>query len=77
MQQFEPLLQMIAAVANGDDSQRAEIEALLPQLEENGWQLADPVRRLWAGERDAAVLTAGIANNSATLVRRLLELVGA
>ena len=68
---------MIAAVANGDDSQRAAIEALLPQYEEKGWRLTDPARRLWAGERDVAVLTAGIDNNSAALVRRLLELVGA
>jgi hypothetical protein len=34
-------------------------------LTQNGWQLADPIRRIWAGERDAARLTAGIDANSA------------
>jgi hypothetical protein len=62
-------------VARGDDRPRPEIEALLPQLEENGWMLAGPVRRIWAGERDAAALTAGIDGNSAQLVRRILALL--
>jgi len=75
LQQFEPLLQGIAAVAKGDDSQRAQIETLLPQLEENGWKLTEAVQRIWAGERDAEVLTAGIDGNSAQLVRRILELL--
>jgi hypothetical protein len=74
--QFEPLLQGIAAVARGDDRPRAEIEAALPQLEENGWMLAGPVRRIWAGERDAVALTAGLDAQDAALVRRILALLG-
>jgi hypothetical protein len=62
-------------VARGDDRPRAEIEALLPQLEEKGWMLAGPAHRIWAGERDAAALTAGIDGNSAQLVRRILALL--
>ncbi len=57
---FEPLLQAIAAVAQGDDGARAEIEAMLPQLEENGWRLRDAVHGIWQGQRDAAALTEGI-----------------
>ncbi len=75
LRDFEPLLQRIAAVARGNPQPRAEIEALLPKLEENGWRIADAVRRIWAGERDAEALTAGIDPNSAALVRRALELV--
>ena len=29
-------------------------------LEEKGWRLRQPVQRIWAGERDAAALTAGV-----------------
>jgi hypothetical protein len=70
-------LQSIAAVARGNTELRAEIEALLSQLEEKGWQLSSAVQRIWAGERDAETLTAGIDANSAALVRRVLELLEA
>jgi tetratricopeptide (TPR) repeat protein len=76
LQQFEPLLRAIANVARGDESQRAEIEQLLPQLASQGWQLSAPVARIWRGEREADALTAGIDPNSAQVVRRILEMVG-
>lgn len=72
--QFEPLLQAIAAVARGDDGPRAAIEALLPELETKGFQLTAAVHRLWAGDRDAAALVAGLDATDTQLVRRLLEL---
>jgi tetratricopeptide (TPR) repeat protein len=75
LRQFDPLLQAIAAVARGERDERAEIEALLQQMEANGWRLSAAAQALWAGERDAAALTAGINANSARLVIRMLELV--
>ncbi len=72
-QQHGALIRAIAAVAQGAASQRAEIEELLPQLEANGWQIADATRRIWAGERNAEELTRDIDANSAALVRRVLE----
>lgn len=75
LREFEPLLGAIAAAAK-DPRLRAELEPVLERLEENGWMLRGPVHRIWAGERDADVLTAGIDPNSAQLVRRILELVG-
>ena len=77
LQNFAPLLEAIAAVARGDDGPREQIEAMLPQLEQNGWQLTDAVHRLWAGERDPEALTAGIDPNSAHLIRHLLALANA
>lgn len=77
LQQFAPLLQAIANVARGDATQRAEIEQVLPKLESQGWQLSAPVARIWNGERDAESLTAGLDEQDAALVRRILELVGA
>lgn len=77
LRNFEPLLQHIADVAQGNTQRRAEIEEMLPKLEENGWKIAHAVRRIWAGERDAEALTAGIDSDDAALVRRVLELVEA
>jgi hypothetical protein len=77
LQNFAPLLEAIAAVARGDDGPREQIEAVLPQLEEQGWQLTAAVHRLWAGERDPEALTAGIDPNSAHLIRHLLALANA
>ena len=75
LREFEPLLQAIAAVAQGEEGQRAKVEARLVSLEEKGWMLRAPVQRIWDGERDADALTAGIDSNSAALVRRVLEML--
>jgi hypothetical protein len=75
LQNSAPLLQAIAAVAQGDDGPREQIEARLPELEQNGWQLTDAVHRLWAGARGAESLTAGIDPNSAQLIRHVLTLL--
>lgn len=62
-------------MAMGDDGPRPEIEALLPTLEEKGWQLSAPVARIWAGERDRDSLTAGLDGQDAALVGRVLEIL--
>ena len=74
---FTPLLQAVVAVAKGhpDASLRQRLEADLASMEEQGWQLTDPVQRIWAGERDAEMLTAKIDPKSTALVLRLLELI--
>jgi hypothetical protein len=69
------LLQGIAVVAQGDDGPREQIEAALPQLEQNGWKLTDAVRRIWAGQRDPEALTAGVDSNSAQLIRHIVDLL--
>jgi len=75
LQQFDGLLRGIAAVARGNDEPRAELENLLPGLEENGWQISEAVQRIWDGERDVEALTAGLDLNSTRLVQRILELI--
>src|SRR5262249_1700593 len=50
--QHGALIAAIAAGAGGDAGARAAVEQALPQLEANGWQIGDAVRRIWAGERD-------------------------
>lgn len=75
LQQFEPLLQGIAAVARGQADERAEIEAALGELERKGWQLRAAAERIWQGERREAALTQGLDELDAALVRRVLELI--
>ena len=77
LQRSAPLLRDIAAVAEGDEERKAQIEALLPQLEQQGWQLTTAVQRIWAGERDAVALTQDIDPNSAQLVQRILDMLTA
>jgi tetratricopeptide (TPR) repeat protein len=75
LQQAEPLLQAVAAVAQGDTSQQQAVEEELARLEEKDFHLREAVQRIWAGERDAAALCEGIDPNSAMLVRRVLEVL--
>ena len=74
LHQFEPLLQGIAAAVN-DEGLRAQIEPVLADLEQKGWRLTEAAHRIWAGERDAKALTAGLDEQDSALVRRVLELL--
>jgi hypothetical protein len=73
--QFEPLLRAIAAVAQGDTAERDEIEEVLTDLEEKGWHLKAAVQRLWAGERDAEILTEGLDEQDTLLIARVVEIL--
>lgn len=75
--QVEPLLQAIATVAQGDTAERDQLEEVLAELEAQGWHLEAAVQRLWAGERDVAVLTAGLDEQDMLLVMRIVELLAA
>ncbi|MFD3163723.1 hypothetical protein [Herpetosiphon sp. NSE202] len=72
---FAPLIEVIAAIAHGDDTRRAEVEFLLPQIDNNGWIIQAAVERIWAGERDFAQLGAGLDTNSAAIVQAILVAV--
>jgi hypothetical protein len=73
---FEPLLQALAS-AGKDETRRGELEPVLAEGEAEGWRLTDPVHRIWAGERDAEALTAGLDAQDSALIRRLLEILAA
>jgi tetratricopeptide (TPR) repeat protein len=76
LQQFDVLLQDIAAATRDTDAQaRQEINAALTDLERKGWQLRQPVEQIWAGERDPQRLTQHLDPTDARIVQRLLELI--
>jgi hypothetical protein len=73
--QFDPLLRAIAAVAKGETTHRDQIEAALPELQANGWQIITAVYRLWDGERDAVKLMAGLDLQDSLLMKRIVDLL--
>jgi tetratricopeptide (TPR) repeat protein len=73
--EIEPVLLSIAAVAVGDATSLQSIEKALPGFEAKGLRISPTVRRIWAGERDAAALTEGLRKPSALVVGRILDYV--
>jgi len=65
----------VVAAMKGDMKARENVETVLPEFEEKGWRIANPVRRIWAGERDWDSLVEGVDSNSALLVLRVLETI--
>ncbi len=75
LENFESLLQAIAAVALGNAEPRAEVEQILATVEDRGWHLGAATTRIWAGERDATLLTADLDEQDAVLVMRALAII--
>jgi tetratricopeptide (TPR) repeat protein len=76
VEKFEPLLQEIAVIATGNTTHQSEIEEVLAELETKNFHVRAAVQRIWAGERDAGVLTVGLDEVDGALVHRVLEIVG-
>ncbi|HEU4323180.1 MAG TPA: tetratricopeptide repeat protein [Roseiflexaceae bacterium] len=75
IQQFLPLLGDIALAAHGDEVARQLVEAVLPLMEQSDWRITNAVRRIWAGDHDAAALTQGLDEQERALVLKVLRLV--
>lgn len=75
MAEFEPLAQAIAAVAMGNEAARLQVEALLLELDEQGFHLTPAVQRVWAGERDFRQLSAGEEWQDQQIIQRILDLL--
>jgi tetratricopeptide (TPR) repeat protein len=73
LESFAPLIAAAVAAAGGNRAARAQVEGAFDALTQNGWQIVDPIRRIWAGERDEAALTAGLDRSDSLIVREILE----
>jgi len=73
LQLSAPVIRDAVAATQGNHRARAKLNNALGMLEQSGWHITDPIRRIWAGERDEAALTAGIDANSALIVREILR----
>ena len=70
-----PVIAAAVAAGRGDRNARGQLEGAFDMATQNGLILAltESIRRIWAGERDAASLTTGIDPNSALIVREILR----
>ena len=73
--QFAPLLEAIAAVAKGAESERADVLLALEDLERKGWRLRKAVLRLWQGERKPKRLFYELDEIDQALIKRAIELI--
>ena len=73
LEQFGQLIAAVAAATHEYAQARAAVEEALPQLTQKGWHIAEPIRRIWAGERDAAALTAGLDDADTLIVSEILK----
>jgi len=73
--QLDLLIEKIVAVAAGDHSQRAQAEAILQRMTQQGWKLAPAVQRLWAGEREVKALVEGLDAQEEDIMLEVLDLL--
>ena len=75
MDEFEPLALAAAAVAQGNQNARPQVEALLADLDEQGWHLSQAVQRIWAGEREIGPLSQGLDRQDRQVIQRILDIL--
>jgi hypothetical protein len=76
MAEFEPLALAAASVVKGNQNARPQLEALLDDLDQEGWHLSKAVQRIWAGERDIQTLCEGLDGQDQQIIQRILEHLG-
>jgi hypothetical protein len=76
MAEFEPLILAVASVAKGNEAARPQLEALLTDLDGQGWHLSAAVQRIWAGERELQTLCKGLDRQDQQIVRCILDHLG-
>jgi len=74
--QFGPLIQAVIDAEHGNLAAHQAGTDAFDALEQNGWHIAAPIRRIWNGERDAAALTAGLDESDSLIIRTILERLG-
>ncbi len=73
LQQFAEGIVAVVAGARGDRQARAAVEVEFARLTQEGWQIVEPIQRIWAGEWDEAALTSGLDESDALIVREILR----
>ena len=69
---WQPLAE---AIGSKDQTRSAEIDAVLAEREQGGWELSVAVKLLMGGERDILVLTDDVDANSGAIIEHILHQV--
>lgn len=73
LRHFRPIIEVVVAACNGDAEAKAHVDHLYDQLEESGWEVGGPIRRIVEeGERDEAALGESMDPADATIVSAIL-----
>ncbi|WP_129678348.1 hypothetical protein [Candidatus Chloroploca sp. Khr17] len=70
-----PLLAELVEAKPASRKRTLQTAEALAHLEHQGRRLREPVERIWAGARDRAALVAGLDDQDAALIDRLLALI--
>jgi tetratricopeptide (TPR) repeat protein len=73
LSQFAPVIEDTVAAARGIHTAKAALDQAFPMLTQKGWQLTEPIHRIWAGERDAGKLTAGLNESESIIIHEILR----
>ncbi len=76
LEQFKPVIEMVAGACGGDEEARQQVEAAFEQLQQAGFMLAEPIRKIWAGERDEEKLIEDLDYTDGIIIRAILERLG-
>ena len=71
--EIEPLIDAVVTAVGGHPQAKAAVEQAFEQLTQAGYRIAEPIRRIWYGERDGAALTGSIGPNSTIIIREILK----
>ena len=69
---WQPLAE---AIGSKDQTHSAEVDAVLAEHEQGGWELSVAVKLLMGGERDILVLTDDVDANSGAIIEHILHQV--
>lgn len=71
-QQFGQLIEVVIAGAHGNKQARAAVEQVFPQLAQAGFQIVEPIKQIWKGERNENKLTRGLDATDSFILREIL-----
>jgi tetratricopeptide (TPR) repeat protein len=72
---WDAIIKTIAVGAQSNEQAKAEVEDMLPRIEDQGWHITDATRRIWAGERDWHTLAEGLTRAEALVLLRVLKTI--
>jgi len=75
-EQFQRVIVDVVAVCQGEQRLKVQLEAAFDVLQQKGWQIAEPIRRIWTGERDPEALTAKLDYDSRAIILAILHRLG-
>ena len=75
-EEFKEEIEAVVADCEGNREAREAVEGLFDQMQKDGYMLAEPIRKIWAGERNEDKLIQDLDYEDGIIIRAILERVG-